>query len=119
MGTTTAISASVKPAANTVTQLYPATGGVGLVSGRRAVIVISGNNQSSGTPTALVYIGQSTSAPTFPGASWIEGGGQAMAASGGILERGGQIMRAGDLLWVESTDGNVAFRVTGLEEDDT
>jgi hypothetical protein len=86
---------------------------------RRAVVLISANNQSSGTPTAEIYIGQSTTAPTFPGAGWIEGGGQAMAANGGVIERGGQIMRPGDLLWVMSTDANVAFRVTGLEEDDT
>ncbi len=111
MTISTAISQTAKPAANTDTVLFGP-----VPDCLRASVTVSAVNQGA-TSTAKVYIGISqNSDPSSPGADWIEYGRE-LVSNGGGLERACKFLKPGDYVVVRSSDGGIAFRIDGLQED--
>ena len=111
MTISTAISQAAKPAANTDAVLFGP-----VPECLRASVTISAVNQGVAS-TAKAYIGISqNSDPSSPGADWIEFGRE-LASNGGGLERTCKFLKPGDHVLVRSSDGGIAFRIDGLQED--
>jgi len=81
-------------------------------AGKCATVTVNLCNRSAGTRTVDVYIAPSSHTV----ADFIECG--ARLPSGGVLERTGLVMVAGERLFIKSRDGaSVSARFHGFEED--
>lgn len=103
-----AISQTAKPQSGSTVLYGP------VPTALRARVGISAVNQGAAEDVAFVAISQSAE-PAAPGADWIEYG-RLLPPAGGV-ERTEKWLKPGDYVVVKSNNGDIAFRLDGVQED--